>query len=309
MPCRRDGDLLLTFQPKGNDVTLSLQSWKTDATDPSTGCARTGSLRDEAGLTANVHVQGAVNAAAIANSLPGLSGATIPEAQFGEVAIDLERVLGAIGKNCGAFTSVWMHSRSSTSEQSNMQDFVAPHAIDARRCSAAGTKWLDNDADGVRDPGDLGLAGFRIYADLDDNEAYDDGEPFAISDDRGDWVIDGIKSQGEYTLREEPTRDVPLRGRWTCSHPAPACSWTIDAAAVPYARERDFGNWRPARVTVIKQLDPADDPGRFDLSVGDERPGGRGRRRPQDVPGAARDRIPWPRSRPPGPTGRRTTRP
>ena len=82
-------------------------------------------------------------------------------------------------------------------------------------------------------------------------------------------MIDGIKSQGEYTLREEPTRDVPLRGRWTCSHPAPACSWTIDAAAEPYARERDFGNWRPAHVTLIKQLDPADDPGRFDLSVGD----------------------------------------
>ena len=38
------------------------------------------------------------------------------------------------------------------------------------------------------------------------NGAYDDGEPFAISDDRGDWVIDGITSQGEYTLREEPTR-------------------------------------------------------------------------------------------------------
>jgi len=150
-----------------------------------------------------------------------------------------------------------------------MQDFVAPHAIDARRCSAAGTKWLDNDADGFRDPGDLGLAGFRIYADLNENGDYDDDEPFAISDDRGDWVIDGITSQGEYTLREEPTRDVPGRGRWTCSHPAPDCSWTINAATEPYARDRDFGNWRPAHVTLIKQLDPSDDPGRFDLSVGD----------------------------------------
>ena len=115
-------------------------------------------------------------------------------------------MLDAVGKHCGAFTSAWMHSRSSTSESSNMQDYVAPAEIDARRCSAAGTKWLDNDADGVRDPGDLGLAGFRIYADLDGDGAYEDGEPFAISDDRGDWVIDGIKSQGEYTLREEPTR-------------------------------------------------------------------------------------------------------
>ena len=52
VPCRRDGDLLITFQPHGNDVTLSVQSWKTDSTDPSTGCAKTGSLRDEAELTA-----------------------------------------------------------------------------------------------------------------------------------------------------------------------------------------------------------------------------------------------------------------
>ena len=29
-------------------------------------------------------------------------------------------------EHCFAFSSVWMHSRSSTSESSNMQDYVAP---------------------------------------------------------------------------------------------------------------------------------------------------------------------------------------
>jgi hypothetical protein len=275
VPCRRTGDLLITFQPHGNDVTAIVETWETGATDPSTGCARTGSLSGTAGVTANVDVQGAVNAGPIANSLPGSSGPTIPTAQFGETAIDLAAVLDAAGKRCGAFTSMWMHSRSSDSDSANMQDFVAPQGIDARRCSAAGTKWLDNDADGIRDPGDLGLAGFRIYADLNDNEAYDDGEPFAISDERGDWVIDGIASEGTYTLCEKPTRDAP-RGRWRCSHPAPDCWWTVDAAEEPYARDRDFGNWIPARVTLVKQLDPPDDPGRFDLSVGDKALAGAG---------------------------------
>ena len=161
-----------------------------------------------------------------------------------------------------------MHSRSSTSESSELQDVVAPHAIDLRRCSAAGTKWLDNNADGVRDAGDDGLAGFRIYADLNGDGNFDNGEPFAISDDNGDYVIDDIKPSGRYTLREEPTNAVPLDEPWTCSHPAPSCTWTVDAAAQPYAKHRDFGNWRPARITLTKKLDPPDDSGRFDLSFG-----------------------------------------
>jgi uncharacterized repeat protein (TIGR01451 family) len=272
VPCRRDGDVLITFAPQGNNVTVSVQTWKTSTTDPMTGCARTGSLSDNASVTANVDIQGAVNAGDITNSLPGSSGATIPTYQFGETAINLGKVLAsALGSTCGAFTSFWMHSRSSDSDTANMQDFVAPHAIDARRCSAAGTKWLDNNANGIRDPGDGPLAGFRIYADLNDNHRYDSGEPFAITDHSGDYVIDDIKASGTYTLREEPTSAVPLTGPWHCSHPSP-CSYTIDAAAEPYATARDFGNWRPASLILRKQLVPSDDEGRFNLSA--VRPGG-----------------------------------
>jgi hypothetical protein len=268
IPCRRDGDLLITFELNYNDVTVSVRTWKTATTDPSTGCARTGSLSDAANVTANTDIQGAVNAGTIANSLPGSLGPTIPNAQFGETAINLSRVLSsALGATCGVFTSFWMHSRSSDSESSSMQDYVAPHAIDARRCAAAGTKWLDNNANGVRDAGDGPLSGFRIYADLNGNGRYDNGEPFAITDDNGDYVIDDIKASGTYTLREESTSAVPLTGPWYCSHPSP-CAWTIDAAAQPFAKDRDFGNWRPARVTLIKKLAPPDDPGRFDLSFG-----------------------------------------
>jgi uncharacterized repeat protein (TIGR01451 family) len=270
IPCRRTGDLLITFEVTGNDVTVSVQTWTTVTADPMTGCARTGSLND-ASVTANAAIQGAMNDATITNYLQGSIGGTIPAQQFGETAINLGDILsGALGTPCGAFTSFWMHSRSSTSENSNMQDFVAPHAIDARRCSAAGTKWLDNNADGVRDPGDVPLAGFRIYADLNNNRRFDEGEPFAITDANGDYVIDDVPATGTYTLREQPTSAVPLRGPWRCSHPSP-CRYTVDAAAEPYAKNRDFGNWRPARLTLKKQLDPPSDPGRFDLSAGSSR--------------------------------------
>jgi hypothetical protein len=267
IPCRRDGDLLITFEPSGNVVNVTVKTWQTGvADDPGTGCARTGSASDVTGLVANEDVQAALNLSAIPNSLPGV-GANIAARQFGETALNLGTVLeGAVDSPCGTFTSVWMNSRSSVSVTSSLKDYVSPHEIDARRCSAAGTKWHDSDADGVRDEGEIGLAGWRIYVDLNADDTYDLGEPFAITDEHGDYIIDDIRETGEYTLREAPT-DAALDGPWTCSHPSP-CEHTVDAAAEPYARDRDFGNWRPARVTLSKQLDPPDDPGQFNLSVG-----------------------------------------
>ena len=75
----------------------------------------------------------------------------MPEERFGEAALNLSQILeDALGiDECFAFASVWMHSRSSTSEQSNMQDYVAPHQIIARSCSASGDKFHDLDADGA----------------------------------------------------------------------------------------------------------------------------------------------------------------
>jgi hypothetical protein len=274
VPCRHDDDLLVTFVPTGNRVSMLVRRWRTgtDDYDPLTGCAQSGSM-DAADVEPNEDVQGAVNASQFSNSL----GGTLPaftQYQFGETAMNLGRVLeSAVGSSCGAFTSVWMNSKSSDSDNASMKDFVDPLPINARRCSAAGTKWHDYDADGRRDPGEPGLAGFRIYADLNGNREFDPqgpgerGEPFAITDEHGDYVIDGIRESGQYTLREERTAAAP-EGRWNCSYPRRRCAHTVDADANPFAEGRDFGNWRPARVTLTKKLDPPGDPGRFNLSVG-----------------------------------------
>jgi hypothetical protein len=270
IPCRMDGDVLISFEPHGNDDTtdVEVRRWRTATTDPGSGCDRSGTLSGAVRLSVSTTIQGAANSGTIPNSLPGLVGASIPARQFGEVAIDLGDLFnGLFDTPCGVFTSFWMHSRASDSVSSDLKDFVAPQAIDARRCSARGTKWLDLNADGIRQGGDLGLQGFRIYADLNNNGHYDQGEPFAISDANGDYVIDDIRASGTYTLREETTAGVPLTGPWTCSHPS-SCSWSVNAAAEPYAKDRDFGNWRPAEITVVKKLDPPGDPGRFDLAVG-----------------------------------------
>jgi Prealbumin-like fold domain len=283
IPCRLDGDVLISFQAHGNSVAVVVQRWETTTTDPATNCARTGVLVDSSSFTANVDVQGAVNAETIPNALPGSFGDTIPAGRFGEAAINLGKVLDqAFGDSCLAFASIWMHSRSSTSERSNMNDYVAPRPLEARTCAAAGTKFLDLDADGVRDPGEPGIPRFAIFADYDGDGIRDPDEPFAATDDEGDYVVDDIRPPGgSYTLRETLLTSTNPQD-WQCSFPHAGtpggfgdgpggrfgCGWgPISVADVPYARDRDFGDWVPARLTVRKVIDPPDDPGRFDLSV------------------------------------------
>ena len=275
IPCRTTGDLLISYEPQGNRVEVVVQRWVTSRADPGTGCAAAGKLQDASDLVPNVDVQGALNAAGIANALPGAYGSTIPAGRFGEAGLDLAAALAeALGDPCFAYTSIWMHSRSSTSESSNLQDYVAPERFEARTCAASGTKFFDRDADGVRDAGEPGLARFVIFADYDGDGVRDPAEPFAVTDEDGDYVVDDIRPPaGRYTLREA----LPTRRRtenWRCSLPGPiapgplGCGWgPIDVAQEPHARGRDFGNWYPARLTVRKRLYPATDEGRFDLLV------------------------------------------
>jgi hypothetical protein len=288
IPCRRTGDVLVSYQAQGNDVDVVLERWVTSQTDFDTGCATSGHLAPLTGLTPNVDVQGAVNGPAITNYLQGFYGGSIPIERFGEAALNLSQILDdALGDECFAFASIWMHSRSSTADESNMQDYVEPHEIIARSCSASGTKFHDLDADGVRDRGDPGLARWIIWADYNDDGDKDAGEPFGITDAQGHYVINDIRPpDGTYTLRETLSTELGLRrarrAGVTCSYPnantpgggtgsAPGglfhCGWGVRSAATTYARFRDFGNYVPATLVVRKELEPSSDPGRFDLLV------------------------------------------
>ena len=289
IPCRRTGDILVSYEPHGNGVDVVLQRWRSTADDLATGCSTRGQLDGLTGLTPNVDAQGAINRTAITSRLPGYYEGTVPAERFGEAALNLSQILeDAPGiDKCFSFASVWMHSRSSTSEQSNMQDYVAPHKIIARSCSASGDKFHDLDADGRRDPGEPGLPGWIIWADYDNDGVKDAAEPFGITDAEGHYVINDIRPPGgTYMLRETLATKVGLRrarvASVACSYPndstpggtgsAPGgtfrCGWgPIQSATTTYARFRDFGNYVPATLVVEKQLEPSSDPGRFDLLV------------------------------------------
>ena len=95
-----------------------------------------------------------------------------------------------------------MHTRASTSDSSNLEDYIAPRPLRSRNCSASGTKFHDLDADGVKDAGEPGLAGFRMWADYDNDGVRDAGEPFADTDANGDYTITNIQDpSGTYSIR------------------------------------------------------------------------------------------------------------
>ncbi len=143
IPCRSTGDILISFEPHGNGASIQVERWVTEGTDASSGCATRGRLESASNLKVQPDVQANVQASfnngstPINNYLPGFFATTIPQENFGEAAINLSSVLAGLGDPCGAFASTWMHSRSSNSESSALQDYVAPGAINVRTCKAS----------------------------------------------------------------------------------------------------------------------------------------------------------------------------
>src|SRR5829696_2583968 len=128
IPCRTTGDIIVSLQVSGNDPDVILQRWTTTATDPATGCATAGSLTDFTAFVDNVDAQGAVNDSPIANLLPASfpwPGDVIPASLFTEASLNLTALLEELNDSpCFSFGSIWMHTRASTSDDSNLDDYI-----------------------------------------------------------------------------------------------------------------------------------------------------------------------------------------
>lgn len=72
--------------------------------------------------------------------------------------------------------------------------------VNDRRGSITGTKFYDRNADGIRQASEVGLAGWTIFADLDDDEVLDADEPRAVTDASGYYDLRVVA--GEYVIRE-----------------------------------------------------------------------------------------------------------
>jgi hypothetical protein len=142
IPCRKTGDVLISFEPHGNDAEVHAERWETKQEDTSTHCAINGNLKSAPGLKPQpdpqANVQASFNAADIANYLPSFYNATIPRLHFGEAAINLSSVLASLGEPCEVFASTWMHSRSSSAaEDAQLKDYLTPRPLTLSSCKAS----------------------------------------------------------------------------------------------------------------------------------------------------------------------------
>jgi hypothetical protein len=76
----------------------------------------------------------------------------------------------------------------------------------------SGQKWLDVNADGRRDTQDVGLAGWTIFLDLNNNGVLDSGEPSTTTGEGGQYFFTNVPP-GEYTVAEV------VQPGWTQTYP------------------------------------------------------------------------------------------
>jgi len=287
IPCRSTGDVLISYEidPSNKSVIFTAYKW-TGAGGPAT-CpeGKTGSFSPVSLGLGNtqgyMNFDNAItNYLATATSNPsGPLPASFAAGTFGEGAINLSNTIGAGADPCFSFGQVQLHSRSSASLSSALQDTVDPAPIVLRQCTASGTKYEDKNANGVQDAGEPGLAGWRIYVDTDGDGAYDAGEPAAVTADGstpgqplGSYTINNIPSGTDLHVHEAPPAGETAT--WYCGpQPGPTgtlssdCHYTETFTANSNHTGLDFGNYRMPTIEVVKNLAPDDDAGRFDLSI------------------------------------------
>ena len=160
-PVRTANDILITFDwdSGGNEVNLGLLRWVTSGA--TTQCEASGSLPcwgNRVDLTAAGFADGSVNDTFSVTD--PIAGETILEKRFGEAAINLNSSGILPPGTCAGFSSTYLKSRSSTSFNSELKDFIRPRSTPISNCGSV-TIHKQND---VGQP--LQGAGFTLYDDV-----------------------------------------------------------------------------------------------------------------------------------------------
>jgi uncharacterized repeat protein (TIGR01451 family) len=244
IPCRSNGDILLSFEVGGSSLQSVLYRWTGDNSGPPSCPHGANGSFTGSGVIPGSRSQGTMNSAqAITNYIdPASFGASFPANSFGEAAIDIPAVLQAMGQSpCVAFLQMQVHSRSSSSITSAMIDYTEPVPVNIQSCAAIGEKYADVNANGARDAGENGLAGFEFYDDVDDDGVRDGSEPTGTSDASGFYRILDLAAGGH------KIRELAKPG-WRLSAPASGFyqrTLTTGGNSVG----NDFGNVGPATAT------------------------------------------------------------
>ncbi|MDX6655938.1 MAG: hypothetical protein QOH62_731 [Solirubrobacteraceae bacterium] len=251
IPCRSNGDVLLSFEVGGSSLTTSVYKWSGTRGVPGCPAGAEGTFTASGQVPAGRFQASMNSASAIANFMNTAgNGSSFPANAFGEAAIDLPAVLRSMGESpCFGFLQMQVHSRSSSSISSAMIDYTMPVPVYLQSCAATGTTYQDTNGNGTRDAGEPGIAGFEVYADLNGNGTPDAGEPRGTSDADGFYRILDVPA-GTYPIREVD------RAGWHCSQPSP-CHYDRSFVSGGNSTGNDFGNLGPSTAsgTAFDDLD------------------------------------------------------
>ncbi|HYH58381.1 MAG TPA: MBG domain-containing protein [Thermoleophilaceae bacterium] len=246
IPCRRNGDLLLSFESAGGSaLATAVYKWIGDGTGPA-ACpdGASGSFTGSAAIS-GTNFQGSMNTSGFNYLNPGAYGSSFPVNSFGEAAINLPAVLQSMGENqCFGFLQMQVHTRSSSSISSALIDTTTPIPVYIQSCSATGHAYQDDNGNGTRDAGEPGLPGFDFYLDLDDDGQKDAGEPSGTSDSDGFYRLLDVPA-GTYKIREV------AKAGWNCTGPSP-CYYSRSFTAGGNSTGNDFGNAGPSSASGTK---------------------------------------------------------
>jgi hypothetical protein len=141
---------------------------------------------------------------------PGLSGFTVFSDENGNGQLDVgepssvsgpDGTFAVLNVNPSAQDQLVVAARpgfSPTSQQGSGQDFgfvPLPGSIN-------GTKFRDDNENGIQDAGEPGLAGVTIYLDLDNDDVLDGGEPSTVTDANGFYEFTDLETLRQYTVSE-----------------------------------------------------------------------------------------------------------
>jgi len=108
--------------------------------------------------------------------------------------------------------------------------------------SIAGTVFNDANADAMRQAGEGGLAGWEVYADLNNNGRLDPGEPTAWTDAQGNYRLSNLAA-GNYIIRALP------RIGWRQTFPFNSFGQHITVGPTQLLTGADFGQSTHALIT------------------------------------------------------------
>ncbi|MEE8451684.1 MAG: SdrD B-like domain-containing protein [Thermoguttaceae bacterium] len=110
-----------------------------------------------------------------------------------------------------------------------------------------GAKWNDLDNDGIKDAGEPGLQGWTIYADLDGNSQFNDGEPSDVTNENGEYALTGL-SADTYTVTEV------MQPGWVQTLPGGTNSYDVIVGPNEVVTGIDFGNFlaQPGEIGGVK---------------------------------------------------------